>query len=308
MKYVLPVKITIAMIYLLLPAVIFSQVQDRMRIAIMDLEPKAVSVDVAGVVSDLIRTELFNTGLFRVVERSEMDKIMREQQFQAGGCTDTDCAVQLGQILAVRKMLVGTVSRLGAKFIINARIIDVEKAEMEFAESAQAESEGELDTAVRKFAEKIGNRIRGKNSEPQTTAKPEKVKAEKKTETAGLDKYKKAVKRDILLTGLSGIGAAGGTIIGFAFKKSANIVYNEYINTFNSDDATLLGDKLDSRYANTKAMLRVGEGFTILTGCLAIWTVVDIMRLSKAKKSQVSVIPSFYFDKKNLKAQVAYSF
>jgi len=136
----------------------------KMRLAILDLKPQNVSGPTASMVSDLLRTELFNTGLFRVIERSEMESVLKEQNLQLTGCTDTECAVQLGKILSARKMLIGTIGRLGTKYIINARIVDVERGEMEFGDSAKAASEGDLDMAVKVFAKKLAGRINTKNS------------------------------------------------------------------------------------------------------------------------------------------------
>ncbi|MBI4976949.1 MAG: hypothetical protein HZC28_05670 [Spirochaetes bacterium] len=153
--------------------------EQKMRIAIMDITPSAgVSADVASSVSELMRTEMFNTGLFRVVEREQMDKIMKEQELQSSGCTDTECAVQVGKLLAVDRMLVGKISKLGAKYIINARIIHVERGEMEFAEKGTVDSVDDLDRAVTQFAQAIAARIRSSKTgaptfvQPKVTVKP----------------------------------------------------------------------------------------------------------------------------------------
>jgi hypothetical protein len=132
-----------------------------MRIAVLDLEGKAVDANTSAMVSDLLRTEMFKTGLFIVVERGEMNKILAEQGLQASGCTDTECAVEMGKMLAARKMLLGTIGRLGSSFHVNARIVDVEAGTLDFAESAQAASEDELAAAVKAFASSLTARMTG---------------------------------------------------------------------------------------------------------------------------------------------------
>lgn len=155
--------------------------QQKMRIAIMDVIPSSgISQDVAISVSELIRTEMFNTGLFRVVEREQMDKIMKETELQTSGCTDTECAVKVGKMLSVDRMMVGKISKLGGKFIINARIINIERAEMEFADKATVENESDLDRGVAQFAQSIAARIKGApvqsvNIRSTTTATPAKT-------------------------------------------------------------------------------------------------------------------------------------
>ncbi len=51
-----------------------------------------------------------------------MNSILQEQEFQASGCTENECAVQIGKLLSTRKILVGTVNQLGATININARM------------------------------------------------------------------------------------------------------------------------------------------------------------------------------------------
>ncbi len=127
----------------------------------MELKPKGVSKNVSSTVSDLLRTELFKLKIFLVIERSEMKTILKEQRFQLSGCTETECAVEVGRLLSVKKILIGTIGKLGKKYIINARIVDVEKGEVEFAENVSAYYEEDLEVAVIKYAAKLGRKIEG---------------------------------------------------------------------------------------------------------------------------------------------------
>ena len=74
---------------------------------------------------------------------------MKEQTVQQSGCADTSCAVELGKLLSADKILVGTLNKLGDTYIINARIIDVEKGNMLFADNTQANSEADLLNAAK---------------------------------------------------------------------------------------------------------------------------------------------------------------
>ena len=137
-----------------------SLAQEKMRIAVLDLTVDGVPARTARTVSDMLRSDLVNTGKFIVIERAQMEEILKEQGFQKSGCTDQECAVQLGKIMSARKILVGSVSPLGATIILNVRIVDVENAVVEFAAKEKADSEAVLDAAVailtRKLVEKTG--------------------------------------------------------------------------------------------------------------------------------------------------------
>lgn len=133
----------------------------KMRLAVMDMETAGVSQDTGSIVSDLLRTELFKTGLFELVERGQIQQVLSEQQMQLSGVTGDAYSVKLGELLSADKVLVGKVGKLGNAYIINARIIDVERGIMEFGESTEVPSESQLSTGCRDFARKLAGLITG---------------------------------------------------------------------------------------------------------------------------------------------------
>jgi hypothetical protein len=136
----LMVFVLIAIIFISAPV----RAVEKMQIAVLDLEPKGVSKIVAGVVSDILRSEMVKTGYFTVVERGQMDAILKEQGFQMTGCTDQACAVQYGKILSAKKILIGEINMAGMTFLITIRIVDVETGVAEFAADGSAENEDML--------------------------------------------------------------------------------------------------------------------------------------------------------------------
>ena len=96
----------------------------------LDLEGKNVPQADASALTDRLRLELFLTGKFVVLEREKMDAILKEQKFQLTGCTSDACAVEVGQLLAVKQMVAGSVSKVGQTYSVTARLIDVEKGNL----------------------------------------------------------------------------------------------------------------------------------------------------------------------------------
>ncbi|MEK7394384.1 MAG: CsgG/HfaB family protein, partial [Fibrobacterota bacterium] len=71
------------------------------HVAVNDLTPRGVATSEAEILGDRLRMELLGTGVFRVMERGQMDQILKEQSFQAsGGCEQSECAVEIGKLLA----------------------------------------------------------------------------------------------------------------------------------------------------------------------------------------------------------------
>jgi TolB-like protein len=109
--------------------------QTKMNIAVSDLIGQGVDQASAAIISDRLRTELFNAGAFKVLERQSMQDILKEQGFQQSGCTSDQCLVEIGQVLGVSQIISGTVGKLGGMFTLNIRMIDVKTAEIVYTTS-----------------------------------------------------------------------------------------------------------------------------------------------------------------------------
>jgi len=135
--------------------------EEKMRLAVMELESKGVSKVVASAMSALIRSEMVDSGRFTVVERGQMDAILNEQGFQMTGCTDQACAVQMGKLLSANKVLLGEINQLGEATLITVRIVDVERGVAELSTSEKAKSMNDLDKAAKILVEKLSVRLTG---------------------------------------------------------------------------------------------------------------------------------------------------
>ncbi len=132
----------------------------KLRVAIMDFQAGGVSESFAKNVTELIRGEMINSNKFTVIERSQMDKIFKEQGFQQSVCDDVSCAVEAGRMLAARKMLIGTVMKIEKNFYISGRIVDVERGVGEFAVNQEIEEIDNLKKFVSRFTLQLIERMK----------------------------------------------------------------------------------------------------------------------------------------------------
>ena len=99
-------------------------------LAVIDFEGKGVPQTEASALTDRLRTEIINLGNKKVVERGEMDEILKEQGFQQSGCVTSECMVEVGRLLGANQIVGGSISKVGNTFSVNARIIDLETGEI----------------------------------------------------------------------------------------------------------------------------------------------------------------------------------
>lgn len=129
-------------------------------VAVNELSFRGVSANDATIITDRLRSELLQTGRVRILERSEMDQVLREQAFQqSGACDQSECAVQIGKLLSVDRMAVGSVGKIGELYTLSLRLLDVQTGEVLFTanEDFEGRLEGVLTQAVPRMALKLAN-------------------------------------------------------------------------------------------------------------------------------------------------------
>lgn len=122
----------VTLVLLFTVATSMSFAQTKIRAGIIDFVGKSgVSADEASTIADIFRGKMVLSKKYQVLERSKMSAILSEQSFQKTGCTESECAVQLGKLLNMEKMMYGTVSKLGGKYYIIINVVNIETAQVE---------------------------------------------------------------------------------------------------------------------------------------------------------------------------------
>jgi len=102
----------------------------KTRVAVIDFEQKAFQEfqgkQIGEIVAEWLITSLANTGRFEVVERAQLQKILKEQQLGISGMINQETAAKMGELLGVKVIVSGSVIQIGNTYDVNARLISVE--------------------------------------------------------------------------------------------------------------------------------------------------------------------------------------
>jgi TolB-like protein len=82
----------------------------------------------AQLVSDAFSALVQNSGRFTVVERNQLKAVLQEQGFQD---QQQGAQRETGTTIAIRKMITGSIGKLGDNFIFTLRMTDVESASVD---------------------------------------------------------------------------------------------------------------------------------------------------------------------------------
>jgi TolB-like protein len=120
---------------------------DTISIAVLPLEGENVSRDQVNILTSRLSSQLLKSGVFRLVERQEMETILKEQGFQQAGCTSSRCAVEIGQIVNVEQIVAGSVGYTDGLWVISLRMIDVGNGRI--VKTSETETEGSFKEVLR---------------------------------------------------------------------------------------------------------------------------------------------------------------
>ena len=120
---------------------------EKISMAVYDFDARSVPPAIGDSVTDFVQTSLYETGKFNMMDRKNVQKILKEQMFQKTGCSSTDCAVEAGRILNVSNMVLGSVSKLGQRYVISLQLVDVEQGKISISDKVETDSEDMLNVA-----------------------------------------------------------------------------------------------------------------------------------------------------------------
>lgn len=121
--------------------------QDKARVAIIPFEAREVSQSEAQVMTELFETALVKTGVYNIIEQTDIEAIVEAQSYSLSGCVDDACAVEVGKLLSAELIVIGTLSKVGGQYIANAKFVDVALGKNVNADSVSAADIGEMTTS-----------------------------------------------------------------------------------------------------------------------------------------------------------------
>ncbi|MDD5688448.1 MAG: CsgG/HfaB family protein [Elusimicrobia bacterium] len=79
---------------------------------------------------EILTYYLLKTGTFKMVERTQIETVMKEQNLGLSGAVDSKTAAGIGQILGAKLLVMGNVIKLGSSYQITVKLVDAVTSEM----------------------------------------------------------------------------------------------------------------------------------------------------------------------------------
>lgn len=154
--------------------------QEKPTIAVLEFRPGAeISASSVNGLSDMLINSLFDTRKFKIIERTQLDKIIAEQGFQKGKLT-SEQIIKVGKILGIKYVCIGTVNAITidrsleqvqtnmrtVDYNIDIRITDVESGEIIATAGVTKSGSQTYRSLMPELAEEIARKIKGDSKDP----------------------------------------------------------------------------------------------------------------------------------------------
>ena len=116
-------------------------------LAIISIDAKGINSD-PNVVRNMVQLELEKTNKYNVMDRYDLEDILKHEDVQFKDCYGKSCLVEKGKLLDVDKMLTGSIELFGDKIVVTLRLIDVRE---EVVEKVEAEEFLNLQEEIQKM-------------------------------------------------------------------------------------------------------------------------------------------------------------
>lgn len=110
------------------------------RVAVIPFEAKNTSAIEAEAVTSVFETALVNIEIYSVIEQTKMSEILEAQAYSLSGCTDDACAIEVGELLSAEQIILGNLTKVGSRYLLTAKLINVETGEHLKADDVQTSS------------------------------------------------------------------------------------------------------------------------------------------------------------------------
>ena len=142
--------------------------ETKLRVAVFDPSSSGTNVDEGAqmAVRELISAAFVNTGKYIMVERSLLDKVMKELAFSNTGVVDDSQATEIGKLAGANKVVLSVVTLVGGRNMLSIKTIDVQTATIDLQKTKVVHSNDLLESVEPMTLEMLGEELAASSVAP----------------------------------------------------------------------------------------------------------------------------------------------
>lgn len=144
----------------------------NLKVAILELEDRVAGEEIdTATLSEMLQLHLVDRNAFQIVERSLVDKILTEQEFQLSGFSSSEM-MKIGSLAGANKIIAGSVSRINDTYYLLIKGLDTVTGVIDLSDQIMAPGLDELLAVLPVLSERIVRKARGEQVPLYTMTDP----------------------------------------------------------------------------------------------------------------------------------------
>lgn len=142
---------------------LFAQTTSKPTIVVVPFDVKGVPEEEADVLFEVFQSEFANTGKAKIVDRSSLEKIKTQQDFQNSDWSNTDKVAEMGKALNASMVVTGQIMMFKSTLVTTIKLIDVNTTEIVSSVVERTSNTDILFDRIPSMAQKLAERIDSEN-------------------------------------------------------------------------------------------------------------------------------------------------
>ncbi len=113
---------------------LFSQVSRynaKPTVAVFSFEQEGLQQEDYEMFMELLKSELQNTKALIMVDQNQIDEVILEKNYQNRECKSQDCGIEIGKLIGIKNIIVGSLNQVADTCKIQAQLVNVIEGETE---------------------------------------------------------------------------------------------------------------------------------------------------------------------------------
>ena len=122
------------LVQLFIISCLFSQVSRynaKPTVAVFSFEQEGLQQEDYEMFMELLKSELQNTKALIMVDQNQIDEVILEKNYQNSECKSQDCGIEIGKLIGIKNIIVGSLNQVADTCKIQAQLVNVIEGETE---------------------------------------------------------------------------------------------------------------------------------------------------------------------------------
>jgi TolB-like protein len=152
-------KIIIFITFLLWGVFAFAQTSTKTTVVVVPFDLKGVPQDEGDVLFEVFQSEFANTGKAKIVDRTSLEKIKKQQEFENSDWSNADKIAEMGKALNASMVVTGQIMMFKSNLVTTIKLIDVNTTEIISSVVEKTTSTDDLFTKIPDMAKKLAKNL-----------------------------------------------------------------------------------------------------------------------------------------------------